>query len=83
MEDLVLQQWLAEVAENPPRGACWNHCRLEWDEHVEQLGERERGRESESESERKDATINHNREGEQERGRKGESERKDATIKSN
>ncbi len=37
MEDLFLLQWLAAVAENPPRGARWNHCRLEWDEHVEQL----------------------------------------------
>ncbi len=49
MEDLVLLQWLAALVENPPRGARWKHCCLEWDEHVEQLGEQERGRESKRE----------------------------------
>ncbi len=48
----------------------------------EQLGERERGRESKRES-AADATINHNGEGERERGRGRESERKDATINHN
>lgn len=37
MDDLTLLQWLSVVAEHPPRSDRWNHCRVQWEDHVEQL----------------------------------------------
>ena len=37
MDDLTLLQWLSVVAEHPPRCERWNHCRVQWEDHVEQL----------------------------------------------
>jgi hypothetical protein len=36
MDDMSLLHWLLLVSEHPPRDR-WNHCRVEWDMHVEQL----------------------------------------------
>ena len=37
-EDMVLLQWMAALVEKGiPRGPRWQHGRLKWDGHVEQL----------------------------------------------
>lgn len=37
MEDYFLLQWLVAVSTRIPRGPRWNHDRLDWDGHVQQL----------------------------------------------
>jgi hypothetical protein len=37
MEDYFLLQWMVAVSMRLPRGPRWDHARLNWDDHVEQL----------------------------------------------